>query len=250
MPADLADSGFVDGDDRYIATQQKAIYTWYESRHSDEEVVDIYSPEWQNRVNEWYNNLDTNQLPTETVKSWKTAEEIDFRVFFFAHPVATFSLWHILQALYEIDDAVCGKADDAQTKLAEWRAMRPFEYLKSPHVRHKWKDELKRLNKEIKSGLLTREKLKSRMYDILDGVEKLEVSLASLNEDFDFEQGEIEQGEEILNTIRGVIDDRCNLIVKILNVARSDGYIISTEDEAYDESLGAAYSWAPKKVSC
>jgi len=238
MPTDPADTGFVDS---YIATQQKAVYTWYESRHSDEEVVDIYSPEWQNRVNDWYNNLDTNQRPTETVKSWKTAEEIDFRVFFFAHPVATFSLWHMLQAFYEIDNAVCGQADDAQKKLAEWRAMKPFEYLKSPHVRHKWKYELKRLNKEIKCGLLTIEKLKSRMYDILYGVEKLEASLASLNEDFNFEQGEIEQAEEILNTIRGVVDDRCNLIVKILNVARSDGDLIFTEDEAYGESLGTAY---------
>jgi hypothetical protein len=85
-------------------------------------------------------------LPIDIVKSWTSHEEIDFRIFFFAHPVATFSLWHVLQAFYKIDEAVCGTADGAQDTFAEWREMRPFAYLKSTRVEHKWKAELEKLN--------------------------------------------------------------------------------------------------------
>jgi hypothetical protein len=247
MQADILNSKFIDRDDGCVATQQKAVYNWYESRHSDDEVVDIYSPQWQERINSWYkwfsDTFGTKPVPKETVKSWKSPEEIDFRIFFFAHPVATFSLWHALQACYEIDEAVCGTASGAQDTFAEWRKMKPFAYLKSKPVRRKWRTELKKLNKEIECGDLTGERLKSRMYDILRGVEKLEVSLASLEEDFNFEQGEIEQAEGILETIRNVINDRCFMIAKILKVGRNDADVsVSAEDEAsYDDSLGNAF---------
>jgi hypothetical protein len=246
MQTDGQTSNFTDRDNSCIATQQKAVYNWYESRHSDDGVVDIYSPQWQERITNWYNwyieNFGSEEVPMKTVKSWKTPEEIDFRIYFFAHPVATFSLWHVLKAFYEIDEAVCSTASDAQDAFAKWREMKPFEYLKSKVVRRKWEIELKKLNKEIECGDLKGEELKLRMYDILNGVEKLEVSLASLEKDFSIEQGEIEQAEAILNTIRSVIDNRCNLIVKLLKVGKINGDIISAEDEVYDESLGTAYS--------
>lgn len=254
MPADSQTSNVIDRGDNCVATQQKAVYNWYESRHSDDEVVDIYSPQWQERITTWYNwfvdNFGSTELPMETVKSWKTPEEIDFRVFFFAHPVATFSLWHVLQAFYGIDEAVCGTAGDAQDTFAKWRQMKPFEYLKSKTVRRKWEIELKKLNKEIENDFLNGENLKIRMYDILSGVEKLEVSLASLEEDFSIDQGEIEQAEAILKTIRSVIDNRCNLIVKLLKVGKNDVDTTSAEDEVYDESLGTAYSQTFGRLPC
>jgi hypothetical protein len=70
MQLDILMSNFVRD---YIATQQRAIYNWYKSCHSDTKVVDIYSPQWQERVTSWYkwfvDNVGTAYLPIDIVKS-------------------------------------------------------------------------------------------------------------------------------------------------------------------------------------
>jgi hypothetical protein len=61
--------------------------------------------------------------------------------------------------------------------------MKPFQYLKSEEVQQRWEKELKMLDKEIECGDLTSGRLNSRMYDILQAVERLEYSLESLKSD-------------------------------------------------------------------
>jgi len=139
-----------------VATQQKVVSNWYESHHSKEEVVDIYSLEWQQRITAWrewfaktYGTIHAN---IDTAKAFGNHEDLDFRVLFFAQPVVTYSLWRMLQAFYEIDNAVCGRSGDTQESLHMWREMEPLEYLKSEEVQRRWTRELEKLNHEIESG--------------------------------------------------------------------------------------------------
>jgi hypothetical protein len=128
----------------------------------------------------------------------------------------------------------------APRTLAKWREMKPIEYLKSKDVRNTWKKELRKLNKEIKLEDLTGEALKLRLYDIFHGVERLEISLASLEEDFKLNYDEIEYAESILKTIRDIVDDRCLLITNIL--AGSDDHK-NKQEALYDSSSGDCYTF-------
>jgi len=227
-----------------VATQQKAVYNWYELHHSKEDVVDIYSLEWQRRITAWHDwfakTYGTNHMNMDTAISFGKSENLDFRVLFFAQPIATFSLWHVLQAFYEIDTAVCGRASDAQETLRMWREMKPLEYLKSKEVRRRWTRELEKLNQEIECAALVGGALTLTVYGILGGVEKLETSLASLEEDLNFNDVEMDFLVWILETIRDAVDDRCFMIANILKVEAMDqDAVVSEEDKSlYGGSIG------------
>jgi hypothetical protein len=202
-----------------VITQQKAVYNWHETHHSDDNVIDIYSPEWQERIASWHtwyiDTHGTDHEHSETVKLREAPEELDFRSFFFEHPIATFLLWHVFQAFYSFDKAVCGTSSEAESTLANWKTLKPFEYLKSEDVEWRWKSDIKKLDAEIATGKLAGEELKSRMYDILHAVERIEAALDSLEEDFKFDYYEIKPADWMLETVTAAFDKRCLMIVKL-----------------------------------
>jgi hypothetical protein len=57
----------------------------------------------------------------ESLKLYDKPEEIEFRAFFFAHPIATFSLWHVFEAFYALDKVTCRTSSEADQTLAGWR---------------------------------------------------------------------------------------------------------------------------------
>jgi len=210
-----------------VSKKQREVYDWYEKCHSDDEVVDIYSPEWQQRITSWYNWLTTTtgtkDVHVNVVEGCDNLDDLDLGLFFFAHPVAAFSLWHVLQACYEIDEAACGRTE----KVLKWRELKPFTYLKSKEVKKTWKRKLKHLGKQIKNGKLNGEALKSRLCAIHRGVEKLEDSVNSLDENFGDDFKDTEIGSSMLKRIREVVDDRCLMIANSLSIDGED-----SEDEA------------------
>jgi hypothetical protein len=227
MPKDLQNNAALDEKDHCVTTHQKAVYDWYETRHSDDDVVDIYSPEWQQRVTSWHALLVETHGPKHVhvkLVELYTPEEIEFRTFFFAHPIATYSLWHVFEAFYELDKTICGTSSEADPTLAEWRQMKPFKYLKSKEVQILWKTELKKLDKEIGCGDLAGERLKSRMYYILCAVERLEYSLESLEKDLGSDEGKIEYAEWILEMARNSFHERCTMIAETLKTG-VNGYV-------------------------
>lgn len=237
MSKDFRKAASIGGQCNCVAAQQKAVYNWHETRHSDEDVVDIYSPEWQQRITLWHTRFveeyGTEHVHSETLKLREAPQNLKLWSFFFEHPVAAFSLWHVCQAFYEFDKAVCGTSSEVVSTLKGWQELKLFEYLQSPDVKRRWKNELKRLDTEISYGDLSGEKLKSRMYDILDAVERLETALASLEDDIKFDYDEKKSTEWMLDTITEAFDERCVLIAKLLKR--------DTNEHTYDVILSGKY---------
>lgn len=163
--------------------KQKAVYKWYDSRYSDE-ALDIYSKEWQQRILEWHGAYQLAiRDANESLTSDELLESLDFGKFFLAHPIAAFSLWRVLQACYELDRAVCGDTDE----VTLWERMAPFKYLKDENIRLRWKTELGLLKDrmQLPSPNFRKESWKSKMYEILLGVERYETAFTSLKENFE-----------------------------------------------------------------
>jgi len=228
--------------DHCVSKHQKAVYDWNESCHSDDDVVDIFSSEWQTRLTDWHSLLvktyGSKHVHLDLSKLYDTPEDLEFRVFFFAHPISTFSLWHVLEAFYDLDKTIYGTSSEADLPLDEWRQMKPFNYLKSPEVRKQWKEELKMLDKKFGCGDLTVEKAKSRMFNILRAVERLEYSLKSLEEDLGPEDGKIKDREWILRTARNAFEERCAMIAEALKPC-FDNVVLAEAEDSYDNNIGS-----------
>jgi len=218
--------------DRSVSKKQREVYDWYERCHSDDEVVDIYSPEWQQRITSWYNWLTTTtgtrDVHVNVIEGCDNLDDLDLGPFFFARPVAAFSLWHVLQACYEMDEAVCERTE----KVLNWRELKPFAYLKSKEVKKMWKQKLKHLGKRIKNGKLNGEALKSKLCAIHHGVEKLEDSVNSLDGNFGDDFKNTKLGSSMLKRIHEVVDYRCLMIASSLNIDGKDSeYEATMSDE-------------------
>jgi hypothetical protein len=214
--------------DNCVESHQKAVYLWYEAHHNDDEVVDIYSPEWQERITIWHTMLvaqyGSKHVHLKSLGVYDNPEELEFRVFFFAHSIATFSLWHVFKVFYALDKVICGTSSEADQRFAAWQQMKPFHYLSSDEVKRLWKQELKMLDHQIGCGDLTGGRLKSRLYDILRAVERLESSLESLEGDVQSENGQIEHREWILDTATKAFNERCFIIAETLKTG-VNGYL-------------------------
>jgi len=197
-----------------FVTQQKAVYNWYESSHETDDVVDIYSPEWQKRITSLKEEF-TNTYEAEDAQalftSLKSPEDLDFSVFFLAHPISAFSLWHVLQALYSMDDVICGTSKDALEAVKLWQRMKPFEYLSSKKVKQRWKSALRTLKRQIDSGRLAGEALESKMHAILRAVERVEDAKGFLSNDF-----AVDLPGWNAKKICSVIEERCGKIDDML----------------------------------
>jgi hypothetical protein len=243
MPYNLRTTRVNDKRDPCVTQSQKAVYYWNESRHSDDDVVDILSSEWHQRLTFWHawlvNTYGSKHVHLEPSKLYKTPEDLEFEVFFFAHPIPTFSLWHVFEAFYDLDKIIYGLSSEADLP-PDWRQMKPFKYLKSPDVRRRWKKELKKIG----HGGLTVENAKSRMFDVLRAVEKLEYSLKVLEEDLGSDKdSKIEYGDWILGTARNAFEERCAMIAEALKpgVKRSfDGVVLTEVEDSYVDDLGSS----------
>jgi hypothetical protein len=172
-----------DSDNFDPKTKQKAIYTWYDLKYSDE-ARDIYSSEWQERIMLWH-ELATPTTPS----SEENLDQLDFGSFFLAHPVPAFALWQVLQACYELDRAVCGNTEIELGEITSWERLAPFNYLGDSTSQLKWQISLKLLERQISDPNFIPSPTKSWvliMYDILLGVERFESTFESLQENFSF----------------------------------------------------------------
>lgn len=203
--------------------KQKAIYSWYDSRYSDE-ALDIYSEAWQERIIFWHQRAIDNTATT--LSSEETLEKLDFGSFFLAHPIAAFSLWQVLQACYELDVAVCGNSKADLDEIESWQKLNPFKYLRDSTVQEKWRASLELFKEQIKrkseDSEIQEESWELRMYDILVGVEKFETAFESLQENFSANLAGKSFAQWMIARIEEDIGKRFSMIDRLLEFKESE----------------------------
>ena len=203
--------------------KQKAIYTWYDSRYSDE-ALDIYSAEWQERIMFWHQRAIDNTAIT--LGEENNLEKLDFGSFFLAHPIAAFSLWQVLQACYELDVAVCGNSKADLDEIESWEKMNPFKYLRDSTVQYKWMASLGLFKAQIKRKSedmdVQEESWELRMYDILVGVEKFETAFESLQDNFSANLAGEKFAPWMIARIEEDIGKRFSMIDRLLEFKESE----------------------------
>jgi hypothetical protein len=227
----------IDGQDCNPTPQQRAVYSYHDALQSDA-ADDIYSSEWFQRTKSFFKQFARSNAQATTLTTWEMVEDLDFGAFFLAHPVAAYSLWHLLQACYELDRVVCGSSPENLRVVESWESLKPFLYLKSKKVRTKWSKSLKLLKTEIEHGDLEGEPLLRRLYDILCGVERLENSLADLKENFLANLKDMKFVDKMLEKIATVVEDRCCMIEDLLKLEDSQQASRQERECSSDEGLG------------
>jgi hypothetical protein len=216
--------------------KQKAIYTWYDSRYSDE-ALDIYSAEWQERIMFWHQRAIDNAAIT--LSEEENLEKLDFGSFFLAHPIAAFSLWQVLQACYELDVAVCGNSKADLDDIESWEKMNPFKYLRDSTVQDKWRASLELFKAQIKRKSedvdAQEESWELRMYDILVGVEKFETAFESLQENFSANLAGKRFASWMIARIEEDIGKRFSMIDRLLEFKESELANIRPAEESNDQ---------------
>jgi len=190
---------------------QRSVYDWYEMNSNDREVVDIYSPEWEKRMTDWQDWLFQNGYsiavsPDMIWKDLETPSQIYLPLFFFAYPIAGFCLLQILQACYDLDEAVCGK------NRKEWKEMRPFEYLENQGVRDTWRKELEHLKKSMEK-MMTGE-VQLIINTILSGLDRLQTLVGSAARNFQDVEPKVR--DMMLGRIQDMLEQRSYVITDTL----------------------------------
>jgi hypothetical protein len=90
-----------------------------------------------------------------------------------------------------------------------------------------WRHKLTQLRRQIRDEILTGEALKLRVFAIHHGVERLENSVRSLEENFGVDFKDTKTGVSMLNIIHKVVNNRSCMIVDVLKIDGGDH-----EDEA------------------
>jgi hypothetical protein len=220
------------------AQGQRKVYDWYEKRYEKDEVVDIYSREWQCRIDEWKEwvaksrTIHDWQHIDSKFDRWQTLDAVQrfkFALLFFAYPVATFSLWRVHRACYELDKAVCASSKPDRRKIDHWYEQekeKPFVYLCAEKIPKRWEGVLKELATQISSDDYDLDMLQVRIYSIFRAVEKLQKRVRSLEENFMAQMddatgtllSETETGKIMLYCVRMAVDQRCSLITRLLHI--------------------------------
>jgi hypothetical protein len=214
--------------------QQRAVYSYHEEIHSDA-ADDIYSFEWFERTKLFFKQFGRPEKRVTTLRTWEMVEELDFGAFFLAHPVAAYSLWHLLQACYDLDRVVCGCS---QEELAKRKAMKPFVYLRAKRIRIQWVKSLKHLKEKIECGTLEGDELVRTLYDILCGVERLVASSTALKENFAVNLRDMIFVDKMLQKVTTFVDDRCGMIAAHLKLEESQETSRQENESSSDEALG------------
>ncbi|KAK9773323.1 hypothetical protein SCAR479_10052 [Seiridium cardinale] len=171
-----------------LETTQRDIFDWYETNEYKEDAGAIFSPEWQGRLTEWGNEFDNGSVSDihHHIKLLQqNSEELELGHFFQVHPIAAFSLWHVLQACYELDRIICGAQN--RITIAQWQKWRPFQYLLSLEIRTLWQKRLRILSSEARKSTdkLEREDVARRLQRIAHAVDALEEALLTLTSVFE-----------------------------------------------------------------
>lgn len=214
--------------------KQKAVSRWFDL-HPSTNAPDIYQPEWQERIASWQKCTDdTPCSPTSNTpygfSQWLS--ELDFSKFFVAHPVASISLWNLLQALYELDKAVCRDSD----AVLKWREMTPFAYLTARRVENKWRDSLKGLKRRILDHKMTSNEIIYRLYEIRCSVDKVEEVLAELKENFLDNLKEETFTQKMLEEIEWAVNWRFNAIDNSLEFSEKE--LEATKETDENQKIG------------
>lgn len=227
----------VDGRDCNPTPQQRAVYSYHEALDSDA-ADDIYSFEWFQRTKSFFEQYAKQDAHVTTLTTWEMVEDLDFGAFFLAHPVEAYSLWHLLQACYELDRVVCGSSQEELRLVASWESLKPFVYMRSKKVRTKWNKSLRLLKKEIECGALEGDTLVRRLYDILCGVERLQNSAAALTDNFSANLKGMKFVDKMLDKVDDVVESRCSMITTLLKLEDSQETSRHETEGSIDNALG------------
>lgn len=228
----------IDGQDCNPTPQQRAVYSYHEALDSDA-ADDIYSIEWFQRTKSFFKQFAKQDAAhITTLTTWEMVEDLDFGAFFLAHPVAAYSLWHLLQACYDLDRAVCGSSQEELHMVEKWESLKPFVYMRSKKVQTKWSKSLKHLKKEIECGALQGDLLVRRLYNILCGVERLQHSSAALADIFSINLKDMKFVDKMLDKVADVVDSRCSMIANLLKLEDSQETSGHEIEGSNDEGLG------------
>jgi hypothetical protein len=227
----------LDSQDCNPTPQQRAVYSYHEKIHSDA-ADDIYSSEWFQRTKLFFKQFAKQQKHVTALTSWEMVEDLDFGAFFLAHPVAAYSLWHLLQACYELDRVVCGFSHEELPKVEKWQLLKPFVYLRARKISTQWVKSLKFLKEQIECGALEGDELVRTLYDILCGVEKLIASSAALKDVFAVHLRDMIFVDEMLQKVNTVVDDRCGMIAAHLKLEDSKEISRQESESSSDEASG------------
>jgi hypothetical protein len=199
--------------------EQKKVYKFFKSRHSHD-ADDIYSREWFDRIVQFQESKPQGK---ETMGDFSSEmlDALEFGAFFLSYPVPAFSLWLLLNACYDLDRKIC--SDMSEDSLQVWRDMRPFAYLKSEEIRLKWKDSLATLHEKISTDELGGERLIQELYDMVSGIQRMEIALADLRDSIKAHRDRKAKDflAEVLDLVGVAIDKRCEIIAAELEDGKS-----------------------------
>jgi hypothetical protein len=201
-----------------LAFGQRAVFDWYEKYQYKDDAGDIFSPKWQCRLTDWRNEFDpdSKNVHDRVAQQERQPEELELGLFFLAHPVAAFSLWHVLQACYELDKRICEAPTPEKNEVADWQNWRPLQYLLSTHIMSTWENNLVLFSSEVEGSTnrFQRETVASRLYAMAEGVHVLEEALSILASVFKRQRTEMLCSYWMLDLISKGVDNRCRAIEK------------------------------------
>jgi hypothetical protein len=223
--------------------QQRAVWSFYESRNSVE-ADDIYSPEWYQRTLSFFKKFARKSKKPKILGSWKMIENLEFGPFFLSHPIAAYALWHMLQAFYDLDHAVCGTSDDNVEIIAKWKEIPPFVYLNTrkgnagKKIRAKWNESLKQMKKDIECGALEGEALISRLASILVADKKMGEAFDAMKENFAENLNGMAFVDEMIEKVGAVVEERKQVIGDFLKSGDENGAPTSDTEASNDGKMG------------
>ncbi|KAI0896432.1 hypothetical protein F4806DRAFT_464517 [Annulohypoxylon nitens] len=194
-------------------TTQREIFDWYERNGYKDDAGDIFSSEWQNQLVEWSKEFGCDNISDicEVIKSHEqNPEELELGCIFQAHPVAGFSLWHVLQSCYELDRIICATEKQCLAMISEWKKMRPFQYLLSQDIARHWQENVRGL---LSAGRSSTDKFQGeihaqRLKHIAHAIDALKEAVTTLTSTFEGKREELACAFWMLKVVQENVDKR------------------------------------------
>jgi len=199
--------------------EQKAVYRFYESRHSND-ADNIYSTEWFSRIVKFQESSSLRKEKGDCLP-WTRVDDLEFGPFFVLHPVPAFSLWLLLDVCYDLDKKVC--CDVSEQVRMEWRGLKPCDYLTSDVVQFQWKKSLEGLKRRMQSEELGGEILLQELYDMVSSLRRMEAALGALRDSIKTTRRDKNFLKELLDIVGLAVDNRCEIIAAEMENSRSPG---------------------------
>ncbi|CAG8949672.1 hypothetical protein HYFRA_00003990 [Hymenoscyphus fraxineus] len=199
-----------------LATTQRDVFDWFEE--SPYNGGDVYSPQWQCRLTKWGDEFDhdVKSLHDQVARCEQEPEKLEIGLFFQTHSIAAFSLWHLLQACYELDKLICV----ISAPVSEWQDLRPFEYLKSKDIMSIWRRNLRAFSSQVQQSNMgnnnfEKEAVANRLHYLVQGVQALEEARAMAGKVFETRKDNMRCSYWMLDHIKEAVDKRCRAIESI-----------------------------------